>query len=402
MELSGARFVVVGLGSSGRAAVRVLRAHGADVVANDSRDREALDASLGGGRALDELEALGATLELGGHDAARLGQADGIVVSPGVPRLAVLDEAERAGVPVVSEVELASWFVQSTVIGVTGTNGKSTVTAWVGQMCEASGRPTFVGGNLGRPAVEVVDTDAARGDGLVVLELSSFQLERVDRFHANVAALLNVSDDHLDRYESFDAYAAAKGRIFERQGDDDAAVVPDGDARCAALARSGGGRLMTFGGAKGSVRVDGGQLVDAVSGLTVPLRALQPRGSHNVDNACASTLIARLAGVDAGAIADGLVSFKGLPHRMVRVRVIGSIACSSPTSRSSSSASCSSCAPPTRRRVSCSSACSCSPTRPTRSATARSTCSALSMSGAARPRVTTARARSATLSASGA
>jgi UDP-N-acetylmuramoylalanine--D-glutamate ligase len=143
---------------------------------------------------------------------------DHIVVSPGVPPLAALTEAERAGVPISSEIELASWFVTGRIVGITGTNGKSTVTTLIGQMCERAGLPTFVGGNLGRPLVEVVGTPAAGPDGVVVVELSSFQLERVTHLRCHVALLLNVTDDHLDRYTDFAAYVAAKARIFERQG----------------------------------------------------------------------------------------------------------------------------------------------------------------------------------------
>ena len=162
---------------------------------------------------------------LGGHPESAFEDLDLIVVSPGVPPLAELDKAERRGVPVISEVELASRFIDAPIVAVTGTNGKSTVTTLIGEMCGRLGRPIFVGGNLGRPMIEAAGTDAGHEGGLVIVELSSFQLERVSQMKAHVALLLNVTADHLDRYASFEAYAAAKARVFERQAADDFAVV---------------------------------------------------------------------------------------------------------------------------------------------------------------------------------
>ncbi len=312
MDLSGARVTVIGLGVSGLAAARLLHAQGARVTINDARTAEALGARVG------EAQALGATLALGGHDAAALQQNELIVVSPGVPSLPALSAAEQHGVPIFSEIEISSWFVRSKVVGITGTNGKSTVTSLVGAMCQASGRPTFVGGNLGTPLVEVVGSAASGPDGLLVVELSSFQLERVDRFRAHVAVILNVTDDHLDRYASFADYAAAKARLFAGQRKDDAAVAPDGDELCTAMARASAGKLVSFGGSTGSVRRDGDCIRDLESGLSIPVGELGIQGEHNVDNACAAALAARLIGVERQQIESVLRSFKGLAHRMQR------------------------------------------------------------------------------------
>jgi UDP-N-acetylmuramoylalanine--D-glutamate ligase len=292
---------------------------GAQVTVNDARDEAAL-----GDRAA-QARALGVTLDLGGHDGSRLSQNDLIVVSPGVPPLAALDEAERNGVRIVSEIELASWFVRGKVVGITGTNGKSTVTTLVGEMCKATGKPTFVGGNLGTPLVDVVGTPAAEEGGYLVVELSSFQLERVERFRANVAVLLNVTDDHLDRYPDFAAYAAAKGRIFVGQTRADFAVAPAADELCSAMARASAGSVLLFGGQNGEVRRDGAKLIDTVSGLSVPVAELGIQGEHNVDNAAASALAARLAGVERTHIESVLRAFKGLPHRMQHVAQLGGI-----------------------------------------------------------------------------
>ena len=280
----GKRVLVVGLGKTGTAATRLLLAQGAHVIANDARD--AL------GALADELHAAGAELALGGHDQAQFTAVDAIVVSPGVPPLPAIDAALAKGIPVMSEIELASRFMTSTLIGITGTNGKSTVTTLVGEMCKRTGRPTFVGGNLGTPLIDVVGTPAADRGGYAVVELSSFQLERVERLRVDVAVLLNVTEDHLDRYPSFDAYASTKAAIFRNQTASDFAVVPAGDALCARLAATGGGTPCTYGGADGDVRMQGEEIIDVQSGLRVPRAAIPLRGAHNVSNACAVCLYA--------------------------------------------------------------------------------------------------------------
>ncbi len=319
MELAGARVMVVGLGESGLAAARLLKNRGARVTLNDARDAEAL------GERASEARALGVALALGGHDAASMKAQDLLVVSPGVPNLPVLREVEAHGIPIISEIELASRFVQGRVIGITGTNGKSTVTTLVGEMCRATGRPTFVGGNLGTPLVEVVDTKAAGPDGLLVVELSSFQLERVQRFRAFVGVILNVTEDHLDRYDSFGAYASAKGRLFAGQTSADFALSPSGDALCLSLARVSAASLLLFGGAVGVVRCDGAELRDEQSGLRLPIAEIGIEGEHNLDNACAAALAARLVGVTPPHIEAVLRSFQGLAHRMQRVRAVQGI-----------------------------------------------------------------------------
>jgi len=318
MELSGKKAVVVGLGQTGLAVLRFLRKRGAEVIATDRRNHAALE------DAAREADGLGAQLELGEHRKAIFEEADLIVVSPGVPRLPVLDDASRRGIPVVSEVELASRFIQAPIVAVTGTNGKSTVTTMIGEMCQRLRRPLFVGGNLGRPMIEAVDTDAASARGLVVVELSSFQLERVVELRVHVAVLLNISDDHLDRYPSFEAYAAAKARIFERQSTDDYAVIP-ADAPDLRELVQGEGAIVLFGGQSGEVRVRQGALVDTRTSLEVPVQALRLRGSHNVSNACAAVLVARLLGVEIGDIAEVLRDFRGLAHRMQYVASVSEV-----------------------------------------------------------------------------
>ncbi|MBN1652421.1 MAG: UDP-N-acetylmuramoyl-L-alanine--D-glutamate ligase [Deltaproteobacteria bacterium] len=312
--------LVVGLGTSGLAALRLLCRKGAVVIANDQRDEAAL------GETAELARREGAELALGGHDPALFTSVDAIVLSPGVPRIEALRAAEARGVPIISELELSSRFVQATIVGITGTNGKSTVTSLVGLMCENSGRPTFIGGNLGRPLAEIVGSEAAGPSGIAVVEISSFQLERLERLRVQVAALLNVTDDHLDRYRSFDEYAAVKGRIFERQQPEDASVVPAGDRLCQALVSGSAARRFSFGGDSGAVRVIDDRIVDQTSGLSFPIDELKLNGEHNLWNVCAAALLARLVGVPTKQIQEVLASFDGLPHRMQKIRELGGVA----------------------------------------------------------------------------
>ena len=303
VELSGKKTMVLGLGKSGLAVVRFLASRGAHVRVNDQRDAAELAS------AAQEASRLGAELVLGGHPEAAFRGLDLIVVSPGVPPLGALDAAESEGTP---------------IIAVTGTNGKSTVTTLIGEMCATLSRPVFVGGNLGQPMIEAVGTAAAGDEGLVIVELSSFQLERVAQMKAHVAVLLNITPDHLDRYASLAAYAAAKARIFERQQAEDFAIVPADAPELRDLA-DGGGTVLLFGGRQGEVRVVGDALCDSESGLRVPLSDLRLRGSHNLANACAAALAARLVGVHAQDIASVLRTFGGLAHRMQYVATLGGV-----------------------------------------------------------------------------
>src|SRR5262245_24477252 len=215
MELAGKNVLVVGLGRSGLAAARLCAGRGAAVVVTDAKPADALAAAL----------PAGVRHELGGHRRESFLGANLIVLSPGVPPLSEVAAARTAGVPVIGELELAARFVRAPVLAVTGTNGKSTTTTLAGAMLAASGRPTFVGGNLGTPFCEAVGTPADGPAGVCVVEVSSFQLETTERFAPAVAVLLNITPDHLDRYPDMAAYAAAKARVFLGQTAADFAVV---------------------------------------------------------------------------------------------------------------------------------------------------------------------------------
>src|SRR5512137_1672627 len=240
LDLTGRKVVVVGLARSGAAAARLCAREGARVTVTDRRAPAELAADV---RAL---EGSGVSFSLGAHDARDFTSADLVVVSPGVPlSIPELRAARGAGVPVMGEVELASRFLgEVPVVGITGTNGKSTTTALTGSLF-AGDRTTFVGGNLGTPLSEL--PLSATRFAVAVVELSSFQLEGIDRFRPRVGAILNVTPDHLDRYAGMDDYAAAKARLFENQQPGDVAVANESDPRALAAARSTRGEVITFG-----------------------------------------------------------------------------------------------------------------------------------------------------------
>ncbi|MBI5197983.1 MAG: UDP-N-acetylmuramoyl-L-alanine--D-glutamate ligase, partial [Nitrospirae bacterium] len=222
MDFRKKKVLVVGMGKSGVAAAQLLQREGAGVTITDMRSRKAL------GRKVYELERLGIIVEAGKHRPEFFNQAELIVVSPGVPMMMTpLDGAIRKGIPVIGEMELGFSFLQTPVMAVTGSNGKSTTTTLLGDILEASGKKVFVGGNLGTPLCQFV-LSGERTDWVVV-EVSSFQLETIRTFRPKVAVLLNVTPDHLDRYRDVQEYAEAKIRIFDNQTSEDFAVLNGDD-----------------------------------------------------------------------------------------------------------------------------------------------------------------------------
>ena len=322
LTLHGQRVAVVGLGASGVAAARLAAARGASVVGFDEAPLERLSPQA---RALGELRA--GALAQGAFD-----DFDLVVVSPGVPENAALLSATVRGVEVIGELELASRALPDSLplVLIGGTNGKSTVTALTAALFAKAGHRTFLGGNFGTPLSEC----DGRATDVAVVEISSFQAERVPTLHARGHALLNVTPDHLDRYASLEAYARAKGNPFERMNAGDVAVVPLKDEECARQARRGSARLVTFGGAPGlgDVGPDGkGAIVDRLRGDRYSLAELRVSGGHNVQNVCAAVaLVSGLAVSGAlatphAAIAAALAEFRGLPHRNVLVRELDGV-----------------------------------------------------------------------------
>jgi UDP-N-acetylmuramoylalanine--D-glutamate ligase len=283
------RVLVVGLARSGRAAAAAASAAGASVVAYDHSESVATEG----------LEA--AEVRLGEWDDVLLTDVGLVVKSPGVPKeSAPIVAARSAGVPLISEIELGARLLANPLLGVTGTNGKTTTTALLGAIFEAAGVPAEVAGNIGRPLTELVGAVAA--GAWIVCELSSFQLEDVRTLRPRIAVLLNLEPDHLDRHGSFSAYSDVKLRIFENQEPGDVAVVPRGFGPLA-----GRGKRIEFAGDD-----------------PLPAEPLLP-GAHNRENAAAATAAARAAGIPDEAIATALRTFPGVAHRIEEVATIGGI-----------------------------------------------------------------------------
>jgi UDP-N-acetylmuramoylalanine--D-glutamate ligase len=322
LELHGKRVAIVGLGISGLAAAKLAKSRGAHVVLNDSRPKSAFDSSV--------LAGLAPTRAVfGGHD-LDLADSDVVVVSPGVPSFPALVAAEQRGVHVVGEVDFALQCLRNapTLIAIGGTNGKSTVTSLLGAMAESLGRESvpgfanvFVGGNLGEPlaahADETFDT--------VILEVSSFQMERVTSFQPRVNLLLNITDDHLDRYSDFAAYANAKGNAFMRQTSSDCAIVPEGDAVTLKQAKRGTARLVTFGLESGVVQVRANEVVHTQLGIAIQRKDIPLQGAHNALNVAAALAAMGDLNIPTDPVVSAIRSFEGLAHRMSFVARIGSV-----------------------------------------------------------------------------
>jgi UDP-N-acetylmuramoylalanine--D-glutamate ligase len=323
------RAYVLGLGLSGRAAARLLRAHGVEVVASDRRAK----AELGDERAVGELvDDAGVELRLGRDDVELPGGVDALVVSPGVAAThPILAAARRLRVPILAEVELAFRMLDpehGSVVAITGSNGKSTTTAMTGALLAGAGFAVEVCGNIGVPLASVVDGAPGR---LFVVELSSFQLETIDSFRPRAAALLNLSPDHLDRHGDLAGYLAAKRNIFRNQTAEDVAVLNADEAEIAATPVAARRRFFSRAGAVvDGCFLDGDTVVERAPGATdtrlFDVADLSVPGPHNLENAMAAALLARAMGASAAALPKALKEFRGLPHRMARVGERGGVA----------------------------------------------------------------------------
>jgi UDP-N-acetylmuramoylalanine--D-glutamate ligase len=310
--------LVVGLGASGRAVCELLVSQGAHVSATDLRGLSEF------GDALDSLAKAGTTLRLGGHGLEDFLSADRIIVSPGIPLdIAPLAEARSRGIEIVGELEWAWRQVDLPVIAVTGTNGKTTTTALIGEILKQAGRRPFVGGNIGTPLSRwLLSRDPA---DILVLELSSFQLDTASTFRPEVGVLLNITEDHLDRYPSFEAYADSKLSLFSRQTAADFAIINGDDPVCARRAAQIPGRVLSFGAASqtASATLSNGLLRLSVPGrdaIEISLERTRLKGAHNRENIMAACLAARCVDVDARAMQAGVDAFAGFAHRVEWVR----------------------------------------------------------------------------------
>jgi len=311
----GKRIVVLGLARSGIAAARLLSGAGASVVATDLRDEASLGIDAGDWRRL------GIELVLGSHPRTLLDDADLLVVSPGVRSDAsFVVEAASRGVDVIGELELAYRMSTAPWIAITGTNGKTTTTALTGALVKTLGRPTAVAGNIG--VAVSGEVQGVPHDGFIVAEVSSFQLDTTRDFRPAVAACLNITPDHLDRYDSMDHYARSKARVFANQQEDDVAILNVDDPRTAALADGIRSRVLSVSSAREvehGAYVRGGTVVLRMDGREreiVEADQLGIKGPHNLANALAALAAAAAVGVEAGPAAEVLKAFRPLEHRM--------------------------------------------------------------------------------------
>jgi UDP-N-acetylmuramoylalanine--D-glutamate ligase len=319
-DFSGQRVVVIGAGLSGQALVRFLLQRGATVALSDQRAAERIDG-------LEKLRQLPIRLDFGGHDLDLFEQADLVAVSPGVPLdSAPLQRAASCNIPLLGEVELAAREIEAPLIAITGTNGKSTTTSLIGAIMRAWGKNTFVGGNLGTPLVE------ACGEHYEVLavELSSFQLETIERFHPRFGLLLNLSADHLDRYPDLASYYRTKLQLFRNMTASDYAILNADDPEVCRLAKEIRATKVWFSASgaavRGIVRTPG-QLLWNWNGaqVSLPLNLLQLTGEHNIENAMAALIPPLLQGCPAGQAWRAVCAFTGLEHRMQLVRRLNGV-----------------------------------------------------------------------------
>ncbi|OLB33903.1 MAG: UDP-N-acetylmuramoylalanine--D-glutamate ligase [Acidobacteria bacterium 13_2_20CM_57_17] len=313
-ELRGKRLLVVGLARTGVATALFCAERGAKVTATDARSENEI------GDTIAPLRAAGVSLELGDHRENSFLEQDLIVPSPGVPADAPLLQAARAkGVTIWSEVELADRFLRGRLIGITGSNGKTTTTSLIDHILKNAGFSTILAGNIGTPLIARVDQ--TNGDSITVAELSSFQLELIETLRPNISVFLNLTPDHLDRHHTLEAYGRAKARIFENQTEADSAVLNADDPATTPLAPTKP-QVYWFSRkqrvAQGAF-VRGNEIVfrrDGQEEAVLHLKDIPLAGGHNVENVLAAVAAARLVGAQAEAIARGIRSFAGVEHRL--------------------------------------------------------------------------------------
>lgn len=323
MQVEGKKILVVGLARSGAAAAAFLAARGAEVTVNDSKPESELKEAAG-------LRAQGIEIAGGGHPPSLFETADLIVVSPGVPlALEVFALARAAGAEIIGEIELASRFLRGRLVGVTGSNGKTTTTTLIGEVLSQAGFPTLVGGNIGVPLISLVED--SREDGFVVIELSSFQLEAVDRLRLFAGVLINITPDHLDRYESMDHYAAAKANIFRNQTQEDAAVLNADDERVAAMAGLTKARKVFFSRKRElaeGVYLRGNEILMRAAGEERSLISrddIRLKGDHNLENVMSALAVGAICGAPVESMKRTIAGFHGVEHRLEFVKEINGV-----------------------------------------------------------------------------
>jgi UDP-N-acetylmuramoylalanine--D-glutamate ligase len=315
MELKDKRVLVVGLGKSGVASALFLKVHGARVTVSDTKSGDELR---------NEIPVLldhGITVETGGHGERTFRGQDLIVVSPGVPVDApLLVQARSLGEAVIGEIELASQFLPGPIVAITGSNGKTTTTTLTGEILAAAGMSALVGGNIGTPAISLAEQ--AKPETVIVLEVSSFQLETIQTFRPKIAVVLNVTPDHLDRHRTLEVYVDAKARIFENQRGEDFAVLNADDPVCVTMAARTRVQVFWFSRQKeveqgawvrdGNILFrNGSQQREVMLVSEIPLK-----GAHNLENVLAAVCAGALMGCAPEKIRQTVVDFKAVEHRL--------------------------------------------------------------------------------------
>ena len=310
MDLHDRRVLVIGLGKTGVSTVRFLVEKGAVVFASDEKSASELE------DAISALEGLKVNLQLGENNPEILSEIDLVIPSPGVPPFnQMLSEAAKRNIPILSEIELAYRFLKRPMIAITGTNGKTTTTALLGEIFKQAGEKVFVGGNIGNPLIDYVN--GRQEDDYVVVEVSSFQLQWVDLFSPLISILLNTTRDHLDYHETFEEYYSIKERIFKNQNNDDLAILNADDPLSSSLSKRIRAEVKYFSSSKKpteGIFLDDGVL--RFGNEKYPLEMIRLPGTHNIENVMAAVIAARRCGCRPSDIITAVEGFKGIPHRI--------------------------------------------------------------------------------------
>lgn len=315
-DFSNKKILVVGLGISGLSTVRYLSRVGADVAVSDLKSEMDLDPGI-----LSEARQLGATVETGGHRDNTFLSADMVIVSPGVPHdTELLRKVAKKDIPITGELEFAARLIDTPMIAVTGTNGKSTVTAFLGAMLNNAGLDVFVGGNIGTPLIDYAKREE-KAD-YVVVEVSSFQLDTVEAFRPYISIILNISPDHLERYADYDSYVRSKLKIFRNQGPGQYLILNDDDTILSSVEPSSGADILRYGLEKCECRhgfIEDGMAricLEGAENSCFSLDSFRLPGRHNLQNLLAVLLSAGILDIDPLVVQKTINDFRGLPNRL--------------------------------------------------------------------------------------
>lgn len=320
MKISGEKIVIVGLGISGFWTARSLAGTGADVTVSEMNSEADLDPDM-----CREIRGLGVTIETGGHGKGTFLDADMIIISPGVPHdMDLLRAAREKGTQVIGELEFASRLIDTPIIAVTGTNGKTTVTTALGRMIEDAGYNVFVGGNIGTPLIAYAGGE--KKADYAVVEVSSFQLDTIETFCPFVSIVLNISPDHLDRYPGYEDYVLSKLRIFMNQKPGQYAILNDDDKRLSSVSLPSGPSVLRYGSGQKKDRhayIEGKEAIvrlDNLESESYGLESYSLPGKHNMENLLAILLGAQVLGISPPVIQESISRLKSLPNRLEHVK----------------------------------------------------------------------------------